>query len=288
MPERLTPGVPLRFASALPLAGYGRGVIVTSVEGRPIKIDGNPRHPASLGATDVFAEAAVLSLYDPDRSQAPRSGGRIQSWSAFEAALRARIDQEASRHGSGLALLTGRVTSPTLIRQIGDLMQKFPEAKWYRYEPVEDDAIRAGAVQAFGRPLTAIPRFDDARVALLLDADPLGFGPEQIRFAHDIIAARQSHTPERSLRLYAVEPSWTLSGALADHRLGTAPSSHPQCRAGDCRRAWYRWAAGCIAGRFGTIHQIGHGRSAGATRRRHGFGRAATAARSARAVSLDQ
>jgi Fe-S-cluster-containing dehydrogenase component len=219
MPERLTPGLPLRFASALPLAGYGRGVIVTSVEGRPIKIDGNPRHPASLGATDVFAEAAVLSLYDPDRSQAPRSGGRIQSWSAFEAALRARIDQEEPRHGSGLALLTGRVTSPTLIKQIGDLKQRFPEAKWYRYEPVDDDAIRAGTVQAFGRPLTAIPRFADARVALLLDADPLGFGPEQIRFAHDIIAARQSRTPERSLRLYAAEPSWTLSGALADHRL---------------------------------------------------------------------
>ncbi len=129
MPERLTPGLPLRFASALPLAGYGRGVIVTSVEGRPIKIDGNPRHPASLGATDVFAEAAVLSLYDPDRSQAPRSGGRIQSWSAFEAALRGQIDQEVSRHGSGLALLTGRVTSPTLIRQIGDLMQTFPASE---------------------------------------------------------------------------------------------------------------------------------------------------------------
>ena len=74
MPERMTPGVPLRFATALALSGYGRGVIVTSVEGRPIKIDGNPRHPASLGATDVFAEAAVLSLYDPDRSKAPRSG----------------------------------------------------------------------------------------------------------------------------------------------------------------------------------------------------------------------
>jgi Fe-S-cluster-containing dehydrogenase component len=219
MPEGVTPGVPLRFASALPLAGYGRGVIVTSVEGRPIKIEGNPRHPASLGATDVFAEAAVLSLYDPDRSQAPRSGGRIQSWGAFEAALQPRLDQEASRRGSGLALLTGRVTSPTLVKQIGDLMQRFPEAKWFRYEPVEDDAIRAGAVQAFGRPLTAIPRFGDARVVLLLDADPVGFGPEQIRFAHDIVAARQSHTPDQSLRLYAAEPSWTLSGALADHRL---------------------------------------------------------------------
>ena len=105
---------------ALALAGYGRGVIVTSVEGRPIKIDGNPRHPASLGATDVFAEAAVLSLYDPDRSKAPRSGGRIQSWSAFEAALRSQLEQETPRHGAGLAILTGRVTSPTLIAQIGD------------------------------------------------------------------------------------------------------------------------------------------------------------------------
>src|SRR5579871_3731617 len=83
VPERLTPGVPLRFASTLPLAGFGRGVIVTSAEGRPIKIDGNPRHPASLGATDVFAEAALLSLYDPDRSKAVTNGTNVYSWDAF-------------------------------------------------------------------------------------------------------------------------------------------------------------------------------------------------------------
>ena len=83
IPERLTPGIPLRFASTLPLAGFGRGVIVTSVEGRPIKIGGNPRHPASLGATDVFAEAAILSLYDPDRSKAVRIGTGVYSWDAF-------------------------------------------------------------------------------------------------------------------------------------------------------------------------------------------------------------
>ena len=80
-PSDVTPGIPLHFASALPLAGYGRGVIVTSIEGRPIKIDGNPRHPASLGATDVFAEAAMLSLYDPDRSKAPRTGDDDCIWS---------------------------------------------------------------------------------------------------------------------------------------------------------------------------------------------------------------
>ncbi len=219
MPERETPGIPLRFASALALAGYGRGVIVTSMEGRPIKIEGNPRHPASLGATDVFAEAAVLSLYDPDRSKAPWSADRIQSWSAFEAALRSQLGREAARQGAALRLLTGRITSPTLTAQIKALLQKFPQAKWYRYEPAADDAAEAGAALAFGRPLTALPRFKDARVVLLLDADPLGCGPAQIRFGRDIVSARQSHAPQECLRLYAAEPAWTLSGALADHRI---------------------------------------------------------------------
>jgi Fe-S-cluster-containing dehydrogenase component/anaerobic selenocysteine-containing dehydrogenase len=224
MPERTIPGVPMRFASALPLAGYGRGVIVTAVEGRPIKIDGNSRHPASLGATDVFAEAAVLSLYDPDRAKAPTSGDQIQSWSAFEAALQSPLAAQTLRRGSGLALLTGRVTSPTFAAQIDALRQSLPELKWYGYEPTEDGAISAGSVQAFGRPLTALPRFADARVALLLDADPLGAGPDQIRLAADIARARQSHVPQDSLRLYVVEPTWTLTGALADHRVALAPA----------------------------------------------------------------
>ena len=219
MPERLTPGIPLRFASTLALAGYGRGVIVKSVEGRPIKIDGNPRHPASLGSTDVFDEAAVLSLYDPDRSKAPRAGTGLRDWSAFEAKLQSQIERERSRHGAGLRILTNRITSPTLIGQIDDLLKSFPEAKWYRYEPVDDDAAHAGSVQAFGRPLVALPRFGDARVVLALDADPIGFGPEQIRLSRDLIAARQSHSADEFLRLYAVEPAWTLTGANADHHL---------------------------------------------------------------------
>jgi molybdopterin-containing oxidoreductase family iron-sulfur binding subunit len=223
MPERLTPGVPLQFATALELAGYARGVIVTSVEGRPIKVEGNPRHPASLGATDVFAEATILSLYDPDRSKAPWSDGRIQSWSAFEKALQARLALEHTRQGAGLALLSGRITSPTLIAQIGALQKALPQAKWYRYEPVEDDALREGAQIAFGRAVTALPRLAETRVVIALDADPLGCGPQQIRLNRDVVAARQSHEPAQSLRLYAVEPAWTLTGALADHRLALRP-----------------------------------------------------------------
>jgi len=223
IPERLTPGIPLRFASTLALAGFGRGVIVSSVEGRPIKIDGNPRHPASLGATDVFAEAAVLSLYDPDRSKAVARGQGVYSWNAFEAELRPQIARERERNGSGLRLLTNRITSPTLLSQIDTLLQSFPEAKWYRYEPVDDDAARVGASRAFGRSLSAIPRLADARVAVTLDADPIGPGPEQIRFAHDFISARKSKSASEFLRLYAVESAWSLTGANADHRLALSP-----------------------------------------------------------------
>ncbi|MGO9942056.1 MAG: hypothetical protein ACLPIC_04695 [Rhodoblastus sp.] len=99
MPERLTPGVPLQFATTLPLGGYGRGVLCSSVEGRPIKVSGNPLHPASLGATDVFAEADVLGLYDPDRSQACRQDGGLCAWEEVEAALRPRSGVSPA-HGS--------------------------------------------------------------------------------------------------------------------------------------------------------------------------------------------
>ena len=223
MPEREVPGLPLEFASALPLAGYGRGVIITSIEGRPLKINGNPRHPASLGSTDVYGEAAVLSLYDPDRSKAPYSDNRIQSWSAFEAALRPRLDSHRQQQGKGLAILTGRLTSPTMIAQLGALSQSMPEMTWYRHEPIDDDAVREGASLAFGQPATAIPRFRDAKVLLTLDADPIGFGPEQIRHAREIAHARRSTSPGESLRIYSAEPDWSLTGALADHRVALQP-----------------------------------------------------------------
>jgi Fe-S-cluster-containing dehydrogenase component len=225
MPERLIPGIPLQFATALSLAGFARGVIVTSVEGRPIKVEGNPHHPASLGATDIFAQASVLTLYDPDRAKAVRRGDQILPWSAFESALRPRLEQERARQGAGLRILTNRVSSPTLLRQLDTVLTAFPQAKWYRYEPIDDDFARQGAVAAFGQELTANPRFADARVVLALDADPIGAGPEQVRFGRDMVAARRSKSADEFLRLYAVESSWTLTGAAADHRLALAPSA---------------------------------------------------------------
>lgn len=219
LPDGMTPGVPMSFATTLALEGYGRGVTVKSMEGRPIKIDGNPRHPASLGATDVFDEASLLTLYDPDRSKSPRHGDDIFAWGSFEAALLAQMEKERPKRGAGLRLLTNRITSPTLIGQIDALLKSFPEARWYRYEPVDDDAALAGAALAFGRPLTALPRFQDARVVLSLDDDPIGPGPRQVRFSHDFVAARRSTSANDFLRLYCVESGWSLTGANADHRL---------------------------------------------------------------------
>jgi molybdopterin-containing oxidoreductase family iron-sulfur binding subunit len=222
MPERLVPGEPMRFATTLPLSGYGRGVLATSIDGRPIKIEGNPRHPASLGATDVFAEAAIMSLYDPDRSKAARHNDDIVTWEAFSAALRMQMERERARQGTGLRIVSNRVTSPTLLRQIGDLLKQYPQARWVRYESISDDAVVAGATEAYGRPLVARPRIADAAVMLALDADPLGPGPDQIANAH-AFARRRSREALPFLRLYAVEPDWSLTGANADHRLALCP-----------------------------------------------------------------
>lgn len=224
MPERLVPGMPLRFATTLPLAGYGRGVICTSVEGRPIKIEGNPLHPASLGATDVFAEADVLALYDPDRSKVVRHAGEISNWEAFKSELRPMVEGLAARQGDGLRLLTGPVTSPTLLRQIGALRDRYPRFVWHMYDPLEDRAARDGAVLAFGRALRGIAQLGACDIIVALDADPLGPGISQIANAKGFAARRRVRkTSPTSSRLYVLESSSSLTGANADRRLALKP-----------------------------------------------------------------
>ncbi len=223
MPERLVPGEPLKFATTLPLNGYGRGVLAISIDGRPIKIEGNPRHPASLGATDVFAEAAIMNLYDPDRSQAPRRKDEISTWDAFALDLRRQMEKEKARGGAGLRIVSGRVTSPTLIRQIDEILKTYPKAHWYSYEAVSDDNALAGSTLAHGKRLMPRPRIAEAAVMLSLDADPLGPGPEQIAQAR-AFSERRRRKADPFLRLYAVEPEWTLTGANCDHRLALHPA----------------------------------------------------------------
>jgi len=224
MPEGLVPGEPLRFATAIPMGGYGLGIMGVSVDGRPIKVEGNPRHPASLGGTDVFAEAAVLSLYDPDRSRTPTLKGSIASWDAFHAALLPQLEKHANNGGDGLRLLTGRVTSPTLLRQIDGLFTRYPQAMWHVHEPIDDSLDRRGTMLAFGRALHALPHLDKAEVMLCLDADPLGPGPDQIVNARHWIEARNPKNSSNFSRLYVVASGPTLTGIKADHRLALHPA----------------------------------------------------------------
>ena len=220
MPERVIPGIPMQFASTLPLAGYGRGVLCTSVEGRPIKVSGNPLHPASLGATDVFAEAAVFSLYDPDRSQSVRHGGEIAPWVGLQTALMPQFASWAATRGRSLRILTGPLTSPTALRQIGLILKKYPEARWHVDDPLGDRAARKGAVLAFGRDVTLRPRWAEVDVLLSLDADPIGPGPAQIADARGFSDRRRVRGGTTAmLRFTAIEAAPTLSGANADQRL---------------------------------------------------------------------
>ncbi len=224
-PEQIIPGRPLFFATAIPLGGIASGVLVESHMGRPTKVEGNPDHPASLGATDAFAQAAVLTLYDPDRSQVITNVGDIRPWSALLATLRTGLEGQREQRGVGLRLLTETVTSPTLASQIRALLTDFPLAKWHQYEPANRDQLYAGARRAFGENVETQYRFDKAEVVLALDADFLSCGPAHVRYVHDFSSKRRVQNPGSEMnRLYAVESTPSNTGAMADHRLALRPS----------------------------------------------------------------
>jgi hypothetical protein len=189
-PENVVPGQSLFYASALPLDGYARGVLVETVMGRPIKVEGNPNHPASLGATDIYAQAAVLDLWDPDRSQTVLHEGQPAAWTDLIAALAGQGAQARTAGRRGLAVLTGTCTSPTLAGQLDSLLERLPEARWYRDAPAGEAESLTATRAAFGEAL--LPRADlrQATVILALDADPLGPGPDQVGYARAFADAR--------------------------------------------------------------------------------------------------
>lgn len=223
-PEEIIPGRPLYFATAMPLAGFGRGVLVESHTGRPTKIEGNPSHPASMGGADVFMQASILDLYDPDRAQALSQAGRIATWESFYASANGMMEEQRSKQGAGLAILSETVTSPTLSDQLRQLLEKFPQARWYRYDPAARDAALAGARISFGTAVDTIYRFDRAEVILSLGADFLFSGPAALRYTRDFTAKRRITGAQSAMnRLYAVESTPTVTGAMADHRWALAP-----------------------------------------------------------------
>ena len=217
-PEELVPGRPMFFATAMTLAGFATGLIVESHEGHPTKIEGNPGHPASLGATNIFHQAALLDLYDPDRSQAVLQQGEPDTWDNFVAALLNVLESQKTKHGAGLRILTETVTSPTLHYQLQSLLKQFPEAQWHQYDPANRDNAREGSILAFGEIVEAQYRFDKAKVVVSLDSDFLYWHPNSVRYARDFASLRRARFPETEMnRLYVVESSPTVTGSNADH-----------------------------------------------------------------------
>ncbi|MGI8555545.1 MAG: TAT-variant-translocated molybdopterin oxidoreductase [Pyrinomonadaceae bacterium] len=222
-PEEIVPGKPLFFATAMTLGGVATGLLAESREGRPTKLEGNPQHPGSLGSTDVLAQASLLNMYDPDRSQQVTYLGNPTTWQDFIKAVRAAADDNRAGGGAGIRFLTETVTSPTLIAQFKQILSELPNARWYQYEPVNQDNATAGAKMAFGAPVQTIYKFDQADRILSLDSDFLsGFN---VRYIKDFAKKRQLNEQIKTMsRMYAVETTLSITGAKADHRLAVKPS----------------------------------------------------------------
>ena len=204
------------------LGGRATGLLVESHEGRPTKIEGNPSHPASLGATDVFAQAALLDLYDPDRMQTLTNAGEILPWSSFIGAMRTAATTQQAVKGAGLRILTETIGSPTLAAQMEDILARFPAAVWHQWDPASDMNAAAGLRMAAGRAASVHYNVERAAVIVALDADFFSCGPAHLRYSREF--ARRRRPEGAGCRLYAAEAMPTTTGAKADHRLPMKPS----------------------------------------------------------------
>lgn len=225
-----TPGVPLQFATSMEIGGVAGGLLVTSYDGRPIKIEGNTNHPVNMGASTLREQASVLDLYDPSRSRSVvrREGGRrgVADSDAFAAAALPVLDGVKMRRGAGLRVLAEASASPTLARLRARMATELPEARWYEYESASRDNERSGAVIAFGAPLRTQFDLTHAAVVVSLDSDFLVEHPASVKLSRDFMASRRAESGSMS-RLYVVESSFTNTGGVADHRFAVRPSQIP-------------------------------------------------------------
>ena len=244
-PEHVVPGKPVYYATSMTQAGIGQPLLAESHMGRPTKVAGNPEHPSSSGAADLFAQASILGLYDPDRSRGVQRDGRESFWGDFQESIQPAMKAQEALGGTGLRILTGAVSSPTLVDQMNRLRERFPQAKWVQYEAANNDASVAASQVAFGEVVDTTYDLAKADVIVALDSEFLSSGPAHLQIAADFASRRQvvredgggGHHGEASSdahaadadpidmnRLYALECVPSPTGAVADHRIGVTPA----------------------------------------------------------------
>ncbi|MEO6992435.1 MAG: TAT-variant-translocated molybdopterin oxidoreductase [Lacunisphaera sp.] len=216
MPETSVPGRPNYYATALPMEGFARGIVVEAHEGRPTKIEGNTDHPESLGATDAITQAAILSVYDPDRSRAPRRKARAAAWTDFNAEWAQSEATLLSTQGEGLALLMEPTTSPSVRRELGRILARFPKAHWYQHTPLATYEIDGAQLDY---------DFDRADVVFSIGSDCLYRHPAALRYSRAFAGRRRVvNGKARMNRFYALESTPSVTGTLTDFRLPASPA----------------------------------------------------------------
>jgi molybdopterin-containing oxidoreductase family iron-sulfur binding subunit len=222
-PEEIIPGLPTYYATVHPRSEGAVGLVVEAHEGKPTKIEGNALHAASLGASDIWAQSEILKLYDPDRARAPRKGGKDATWADWDTFAKSQLaDKYASNGGQGLAILLEDDESPTIERILDAGLQRLPNAKIYRWDPLAADRAQTGAQVAFGPGARVHYHLTGAQVILALDADFLVSGPEHIRLAREFGKGRRAHNAAAAAhmnRLYVAEGTFSVTGTNADHRV---------------------------------------------------------------------
>jgi molybdopterin-containing oxidoreductase family iron-sulfur binding subunit len=233
-PENRIPGVPVQYATAMELGGYARPLLVRSYDGRPIKIEGNNLHPflAQRGRADALAQAAILDMYDPDRSVNPlkRQDGRAvpRTWGEFLAETREPLAKLRAAGGDGLLIVSQASSSPTLAALRERLHSECPKARWFEYEPVSFDNEREGTRIALGAPHRTWLKLDAADLVVSFDDDFLMSHPAAVRYTGDFAAARARADTDRTMnRLVVIESNYSVTGSKADHRFAERASDVP-------------------------------------------------------------
>ena len=216
-PDDYIPGVPKVYSTAMELGGIGTGLRVTAYDGRPIKIEGNPNHPFSGGATSAFAQASILELYDPDRSQGVArrgKGGQAQpaKWDDFESFVRGIPSNARVR------VLSEATSSQAVARLRIKLQERFPSARWVDYEPLSTDSDLQGTAMYFGEPMRPLYHLDKVSTLVTLDSNLLVDHPAAMRNAADFAKRRRPDSGQQ-IRVWSIESAFSHTGAVADHRL---------------------------------------------------------------------